>query len=128
MFESWKRKVVPQPEDTPAEVEKKKNRIAGAAGVAALGALGAVVANQADVVDLHTDTQPKQEQKMTAADLHKLQERGPHGVMVSANPEAGVATVTMRPPGDEKPVSIDLHQPVTSIDPSVPVTEMKAPE
>lgn len=135
MFEGFKKKFIAQPGDTYMERAVKKASVdsalrstAGAIGVGTGAMLGAVTGAEAYMED-HPQGKPVESvQHVSAADLHKMQEQGPRGAVVSINPEAGAATVTMRPPGDEKPVSIDMHQPVTSIDPSVPITEMKAPE
>lgn len=95
MFNGWKRKVIPQAEDTPQENVDKRNRLA-AAGLAATVAAGAAyIAEKPQDVDLHQNTQPTQEHKVTVADMHKLQEEGPMGMTVKADPENGRPVINM---------------------------------
>lgn len=135
MFEGFKKKFIAQPGDTYMERAKKNNNIdsalkntAGAIGVGTSAMLGAVTGVETYAADHPQSKVAEQLQHLSAQELQGMQKQGPHGAVVSINPEAGTATVTMRPPGDGKPVSVDVRQPVTDIDPSVPVYDMKAPE
>jgi hypothetical protein len=101
------------------KVDKDKALNAAIVAGAVVGGLGTGPLAHEIAERLHPE-QPKAAatQEMPVQELQKMQT--PAGMPpVTINPEAGIATVHMPPPGMEKPVTIDLSQPTH---------EMKAPE
>lgn len=99
---------VPKKDDSEEEIARKRENakhagIAAAAAVASIGSAAVAVEQANHIVG---DGQAKSEsvQSMSAAEQQALQEKGPGGITVAAQPEKGEAVITIPTVAEQKGV------------------------